>query len=130
MKLTGGDMLRAVIKAMLPGFADQFGTIPEKHMIRGKHGAYVATRHVKPEEAAAAKPEPRELSPEEDYKQNGTKAKAFKAWFGDWENDPANASKVVDAKTGDPLYAEWIGYSETEEQAEARQMAMLRHGAE
>jgi hypothetical protein len=27
---------------------------------------------------------------------------AFKAWFGDWENDPANASKVVD-ENGEPL---------------------------
>lgn len=27
---------------------------------------------------------------------------AFKRWFGDWENDPANASKVVD-KNGEPL---------------------------
>lgn len=26
----------------------------------------------------------------------------FKAWFGDWENDPENASKVVD-KNGEPL---------------------------
>ncbi len=24
------------------------------------------------------------------------RTKAFKRWFGDWENDPANASKVVD----------------------------------
>ena len=28
---------------------------------------------------------------------------AFKQWFGDWENDPANASKVVNPKTGEPL---------------------------
>jgi hypothetical protein len=28
---------------------------------------------------------------------------AFKAWFGDWENDPANASKVVDPDTGEPM---------------------------
>lgn len=28
---------------------------------------------------------------------------AFKAWFGDWENDPANASKVIDRETGEPL---------------------------
>ena len=28
----------------------------------------------------------------------------FKAWFGDWENDPANASKVVD-ENGEPLVA-------------------------
>ncbi|HII3689307.1 TPA: LPD38 domain-containing protein [Pasteurella multocida] len=27
----------------------------------------------------------------------------FKAWFGDWENDPKNASKVVNPKTGEPL---------------------------
>ena len=28
---------------------------------------------------------------------------AFKQWFGDWENDPVNASKVVNEKTGEPL---------------------------
>lgn len=27
----------------------------------------------------------------------------FKAWFGDWENDPENASKVINQKTGEPL---------------------------
>ena len=27
----------------------------------------------------------------------------FKAWFGDWGNDPENASKVVNPKTGEPL---------------------------
>ncbi|MDD2711295.1 MAG: hypothetical protein PHU77_00105 [Simplicispira sp.] len=27
----------------------------------------------------------------------------FKAWFGDWEGDPAAASKVVDADTGEPM---------------------------
>lgn len=30
------------------------------------------------------------------------RTKAFKDWFGDWENDPANASKVVD-ENGEPL---------------------------
>lgn len=28
---------------------------------------------------------------------------AFKEWFGDWENDSDNASKVVNPKTGEPL---------------------------
>lgn len=28
---------------------------------------------------------------------------AFKAWFGDWENNPNNASKVVNEETGEPL---------------------------
>jgi hypothetical protein len=27
----------------------------------------------------------------------------FKAWFGDWENDPANASKVTNPETGEPM---------------------------
>lgn len=30
------------------------------------------------------------------------RTKAFKKWFGDWENDPANASKVID-ENGEPL---------------------------
>ena len=30
------------------------------------------------------------------------RTKAFKEWFGDWENDPQNASKVID-KNGEPL---------------------------
>jgi hypothetical protein len=37
----------------------------------------------------------------QEYKTLGTKAPAFKAWFGDWENDPAGASKVVN-KDGTP----------------------------
>ena len=28
---------------------------------------------------------------------------SFKAWFGDWDNDPDNASKFVNEKTGEPL---------------------------
>ena len=37
---------------------------------------------------------------EKQYAQ--VRTKAFKRWFGDWENDPANASKVVD-ENGEPL---------------------------
>ena len=39
------------------------------------------------------------LTPEQ-YKLGRTKA--FKDWFGDWENDPENSSKVVD-ENGEPL---------------------------
>lgn len=31
-----------------------------------------------------------------------TRTEAFKSWFGDWQNDPENASKIVDAN-GEPL---------------------------
>ena len=37
---------------------------------------------------------------EKQYAQ--VRTKAFKKWFGDWENDPANASKIVD-ENGEPL---------------------------
>lgn len=43
---------------------------------------------------------PSNLTPEQ-YKL--VRTKAFKKWFGDWENDPANASKVVD-ENGEPLH--------------------------
>ena len=42
---------------------------------------------------------PSNLTPEQ-YKL--VRTPEFKAWFGDWENDPANASKVVDMN-GEPL---------------------------
>lgn len=37
---------------------------------------------------------------EKQYAQ--VRTKAFKRWFGDWENDPENASKIVD-ENGEPL---------------------------
>jgi GNAT superfamily N-acetyltransferase len=43
--------------------------------------------------------EPSKLTPEQ-YKL--VRTPEFKAWFGDWENDPQNASKVVD-ENGEPL---------------------------
>jgi len=42
---------------------------------------------------------PSNLTPEQ-YKL--VRTSEFKAWFGDWENDPQNASKVVD-ENGEPL---------------------------
>ena len=42
---------------------------------------------------------PSKLTPEQ-YKL--VRSESFKAWFGDWENDPENASKVVD-ENGEPL---------------------------
>ena len=39
-----------------------------------------------------------------DYRQwVQVRTPAFKEWFGDWENDPENASKVVNPNTGEPL---------------------------
>jgi len=38
----------------------------------------------------------------ENYKSLNIKSPEFKAWFGDWENEPDKSSKVID-KTGKPL---------------------------
>ena len=43
--------------------------------------------------------EPSNLTPRQ---YNLVRTPQFKAWFGDWENDPKNASKVVD-ENGEPL---------------------------
>jgi len=43
--------------------------------------------------------EPSNLTPQQ---YETVRTPAFKKWFGDWENDPKNASKVVD-KNGEPL---------------------------
>jgi hypothetical protein len=57
-----------------------------------------------PEEVLSDYPDlkKKEETPEEDWKKNGVRSKSFKSWFGDWEKDPENASKVVDAETGEP----------------------------
>lgn len=41
-------------------------------------------------------------TPEDGEQKPQTKTESFKKWFGDWENDPENASKVVDEE-GKPL---------------------------
>ena len=46
-----------------------------------------------------------------------TRTPEFKNFFGDWEADPANASKVVDPATGKPLvvyHATWADFDEFE----------------
>lgn len=55
----------------------------------------------KPEGETADAEAAKVAAAEADYKANGVKAKAFKDWFGDWEGDPAGASKVVN-KDGEP----------------------------
>jgi hypothetical protein len=52
----------------------------------------------KKESLAAASPEAKIA----DWKRNGVRSQAFKAWFGDWQQDPDNASKVVNPETGEP----------------------------
>ena len=51
-------------------------------------------------ELLAPNGKPSKLTPEQ-YKL--VRTPAFKKWFGDWENDPANASKVIDEETKEPL---------------------------
>ena len=64
-----------------------WGHNPEKYGLGGKL------------ELLAPNGKPSNLTPEQ-YKL--VRTPEFKAWFGDWENDPANASKVVD-ENGEPM---------------------------
>jgi hypothetical protein len=50
---------------------------------------------------------PSNLTPEQ-YKL--VRTPAFKKWFGDWENDPANASKVVDSNGEPKVYYQGLPY--------------------
>lgn len=38
-----------------------------------------------------------------EHQWNQVRTPEFKAWFGDWENDKNNASKVINKRTGEPL---------------------------
>ena len=51
-------------------------------------------------ELLAPNGKPSKLTPEQ-YKL--VREPAFKEWFGDWENDPENSSKVIDEETKEPL---------------------------
>lgn len=55
--------------------------------------------------SAAIQAEVSKWTPEQrkaDWKAHKTKGASFKAWFGDWEHDQQNASKVRDSETGEP----------------------------
>lgn len=79
----------------------------------GRNTAAAWHKHLVKKAISEGKPVPQEvladypdlaalkLTPEEDYAKNGTRAKAFKSWFGDWESAAANASKVVNS-AGEP----------------------------
>jgi hypothetical protein len=56
------------------------------------------SERIPPRQYETEKPESR-LSPELQLK---VRTPEFKEWFGDWENDPDNASKIVD-ENGEPL---------------------------
>jgi hypothetical protein len=53
------------------------------------------------------------------------RTEAFKKWFGDWENDPGNASKVVD-ENGEPL----VVYHFTPERFTAFDLSEARQNAD
>ena len=65
----------------------------------------------KPAQPASPGLDPKVAAARDDYVKNGTRAAAFKAWFGDWERDPANASKVVNPETGEPRETAEAGVS-------------------
>jgi len=108
MEWTGSDDRRVSFSlSILPTFGRKSGESYFATCERDKEGHCLPSGESEAKTSDKPKQpklEPSELSPEakEDYAKNGTRAKAFKAWFGDWESDPENASKVIDKKTGEP----------------------------
>lgn len=94
--------------------AKPLGGGPQQHLWREEQhprdqlGEFTVKGSATPTAQPEPEPEP-ELSPEDDWKTNGVRAKKFKEWFGDWENDPENASKVIDQETGEPQETHSIG---------------------
>lgn len=90
-----------------------FSTDAEGHEHRGKGkgggqftstssgGAPAPKKKAAPGSKSGKQPK-KSADPAAQYKEMGTRAPAFLAWFGDWEGDPENASKVVNRETGEP----------------------------
>lgn len=65
---------------------------------QARAGVDVDTHGDKPPDRASVTPAQADEEREKkirDWKENGFRSTAFKSWFGDWEGDPASASKVV-----------------------------------
>ena len=76
--------------------AAQGGQVPADEQFRQTESAYGGQAAYEQAKAAG--------KTKLDYRQwVQVRTPAFKAWFGDWEGDPENASKVVDAETGEPM---------------------------
>lgn len=107
------SMLNRIVMAVKSFIRDKFGVslkvtpadivaLAEKMVseraMQSNATANMPTQYSK-RELLAPNGKPSNLTPEQ-YAQ--VRTKEFKAWFGDWENDPDNASKVVD-ENGEPL---------------------------
>jgi len=91
-----GDELVNYVKGLLGDSADV-----KKNNTFGATGVVVNKKSEvtgKAQQRLAPNAKPSNLSPELYYK---VRSEAFKNWFGDWENDPENASKMLD-ENGEP----------------------------
>jgi hypothetical protein len=103
----GGKLLRVDIpedaepggRVNEEGYPGIYGEIPADWITSDNSIPPMAEEYPEAVEPVVLEAQPED--PAADYAQNGTRAAAFKAWFGDWEADPANASKVVNAD-GEP----------------------------
>ncbi len=68
-------------------------------LISEKPRASASESKAKAQEGVAPNGKPSKLSPEQ---WKAVRTPEFKSWFGDWEKDPKNASKVMD-ENGEPL---------------------------
>jgi hypothetical protein len=90
------------------GATDNMGAVPGtsigKSKPSGRTGVSSRGAKVTPRKQLAPNGKPSNLN---DVQWGQVRTPAFKKWFGDWENDPQNASKVVD-ENGEPK-VKWRG---------------------
>ena len=100
--------MKRSVKALRLKYGCKSGFTGEKEDSAGRTQCYVEGDHVacnqpeNPQVESRGKGEDTVEAVRQDYKQNGVKSKAFKNWFGDWENNSEQASKVVNKETGEP----------------------------
>lgn len=85
------------VRGMVPAFAKQFGISIEE--AQRQYDEVVAKYRDTDQWMKAPNGQPTKLN-ERQWVQ--TRTDAFSGWFGDWQNDPKNASQVVD-ENGEPL---------------------------
>ena len=86
INLSNGQRMVVIPNSPLPAIAKEMQNIKEKAIANGTF-------------MKAPNGQPTNLT-EQQWLQ--VRTKAFKEWFGDWENDPKNSSKIVD-ENGEPM---------------------------
>ena len=116
-------MTGQLAKGEAPNAAAVREAMPDRLGVSGVTRRNEEEREVKPQELLAPNGQPSNLNAEQHAR---VRTEEFKQWFGDWENDPENASKVVD-ENGEP--AVMFHGTPVEGELEGNKFDLERHGS-